>query len=180
MRKVLLVFVLFFRVMLPLDAHADACSPLQLSLFTPVQIIPKDMDVCGFRFNLIYGNNRKVSGLDIGLINRTTDTFKGLELAGLGNRGAWVYGIQAALLPLGRNYAANTIQGVQVGTGNIAMDGGAGLQVGVFNQAVNEEFKGIQIGLLNYCQSLTGIQIGLLNHAADASVPWLPIINAHF
>ena len=46
--------------------------PIQLALLTPVQLFPETDTVCGVRLNLLYGRNVSVTGLDIGLINHTT------------------------------------------------------------------------------------------------------------
>jgi len=46
-------------------------KPFQISLFTPVQIIPEDTAIKGIRINLIYGRNAAVKGIDLGLINHT-------------------------------------------------------------------------------------------------------------
>ena len=58
-------------------------KPIQLSLFNPVQIVPEDQSVKGFRFNLIYGKNATVTGLDIGLVNMTTSLETGVQLGGV-------------------------------------------------------------------------------------------------
>jgi hypothetical protein len=53
-------------------ARAQGPSPVQLSLFTPVQIVPADRSVSGLRLNLIYGKNADVTGVDWGLVNHDT------------------------------------------------------------------------------------------------------------
>ena len=53
--------------------------PLQLALYPTVQLVPFDGDFAGLRLNII-GANRNVSGVDIGLINQTDDTFGGVGL----------------------------------------------------------------------------------------------------
>ena len=57
-------------------------KPIQLSLFTPVQIVPEDQSAKGFRFNLIYGKNAAMTGLDIGLVNMSTSLQKGVQWGG--------------------------------------------------------------------------------------------------
>ncbi|NNF06228.1 MAG: hypothetical protein HKN21_05670, partial [Candidatus Eisenbacteria bacterium] len=44
-------------------------NPVNLALFNPIQIFGEDTSVEGVRVNLIYGKNRDVTGLDLGLIN---------------------------------------------------------------------------------------------------------------
>jgi len=40
--------------------------------------------------------------------------------------------------------------------------------------------RGLQIGLINYTESMTGIQIGLVNIITESVVPFFPIINFCF
>ena len=47
-------------------AFAQETKPINLALFDPVQIFKKDVPIKGFRFNLIYGNNSAMTGLDMG------------------------------------------------------------------------------------------------------------------
>ncbi|UCD94946.1 MAG: hypothetical protein JSU69_02535, partial [Candidatus Zixiibacteriota bacterium] len=47
-------------------------KPVQLALFTPVQIFPETDPIAGVRINLIYGRSVSVTGLDLGLVNHTT------------------------------------------------------------------------------------------------------------
>ena len=42
-------------------------NPIQLSLFTPVQIVDEKESIGGVRLNLFYGRNTAVKGLDLGL-----------------------------------------------------------------------------------------------------------------
>lgn len=44
-------------------------TPLQLSVWNPVQLVPDDWDVWGLRLNLPYGMNRDLYGLDVGVFN---------------------------------------------------------------------------------------------------------------
>lgn len=71
-------------------------TPLQLSLFNPVQIFEENDDVYGFRFNLLYGKNRNMFGLDLGIVNSTRH-FGGFQV-GLWNETYDVYGFQIGLI----------------------------------------------------------------------------------
>ena len=46
-------------------------SPVNLALFSPVQITAEDASVSAFRFSLLYGVNQDVTGLDLSLVGRT-------------------------------------------------------------------------------------------------------------
>ena len=46
---------------------------IQLALFNPVQIFPEENSITGVRLNLLYGSNASVTGLDVGVVNRTTE-----------------------------------------------------------------------------------------------------------
>jgi len=72
MNKFVWIFSLVLLYSLSVDVIAQE-KPVQLSLVTPIQIVPEDQSLKGFRFNLLYGKNASVSGLDIGLVNRTTE-----------------------------------------------------------------------------------------------------------
>ena len=61
-----LIFV-FMGALLPAPAAAWAWTPLQLSLWEPVQLFPEDFDVYGIRLNLAYGSNKSVAALTPGL-----------------------------------------------------------------------------------------------------------------
>ena len=66
------------------EAAADT-MPIQLSLFTPVQIFSDTTSIAGFRFNLLYGRNADMTGFDLGLVNHTTGSVQGgAVIAGFG------------------------------------------------------------------------------------------------
>jgi len=117
--------------------------PIQIALFTPVQIVPEDIDIKGFRFDVIYGRNASVTGFDVGLVNHTT--------TGLSK------GIQFSFIGLNES----DFIGWQHGFVNITKGNFEGLQVGVVNYA--NQMKGVQFGLVNYAGSGKGLQIGLVN-----------------
>ena len=84
--KQLFRFTIVLAVMLVAIFNSSTIAqekPIQLSLFTPVQIVPEDQSVKGFRFNLIYGKNAAVTGLDIGLVNMTSSLQTGVQWGGV-------------------------------------------------------------------------------------------------
>ena len=67
----ILALVLLVVASVPSDGLAEE-QPIQLSLFNPLQIRPEDTAIKYFRFNLIYGKNTSLVGLDLGLVNHLT------------------------------------------------------------------------------------------------------------
>jgi hypothetical protein len=68
-RAVLSAVALTAAVAMPLAAQE---KPIQLSLFTPIQIVPEGQGVSAVRLNLIYSVNRSVKYFDWGLVNVTS------------------------------------------------------------------------------------------------------------
>lgn len=154
-------------------------TPLSLAIFPPVQFPPSDFYVRGIRLSAIMGSNRKMSGIDLGLIgNKTDQEFKGLAIAGLFNWNSGTSKIIGAQLAIGTNYNAGEgqIYGFQASLVNKSkyMDL-YGVQVGLYNQARN--VYGLQLGLFNRAANLHGIQIGLANFNDGGQFGVSPIIN---
>ncbi len=143
-------------------ARADSKErPVQLSVINPVQLFPEEDSVTGLRFNLIYGKNVAVTGLDIGLINYTgTGTMTGLQ-----------YGLVGI--------ADSDFVGWQDNSVNVVRGYCKGLQWGVVNYA--REMKGLQLGLINYTWNMEGLQLGLINIIREGAIlPVLPLLNWSF
>jgi len=135
--------------------------PIQIALVTPIQIFPEDDHIGGIRFNLIYGRNASVTGLDVGFINHTT---KGLS-----------QGVQFGCIGL---VDADFI-GWQDNYVNITKGNFEGLQLGIYNYA--NQMNGIQLGLVNYAVNMKGLQIGLVNIIKQGGAfPVFPIVNWSF
>ena len=142
----------------PSPSDRESWSPIQFAFAYPQQMLPESVKIYGFRFNLIYGKNHSVYGVDIGLINELSHDLMGLQ-GGLNNQADRVFGLQYGVF--------NTCSKLY------------GAQAGLINKS--KSTKGCQIGLINYSDQLTGIQIGLLNHNPGGSgQPALPIINIGF
>jgi hypothetical protein len=137
-------------------------KPIQLSLFSPLQLVPESQSITALRLNLIYGNNTSVSGLDLGLVNHTTaGTSKGLcwGLVNI-NEGDFV----GAQISPGVNYNKGRAEGFQWGFVNYA-----------------GHASGFQLGLVNYAMSMRGLQIGLVNFIKQGGqFPVFPIVNWSF
>jgi hypothetical protein len=135
-------------------------KPIQLALVPPVELVPENESISGLRLN-IYGSNRNVFGVDIGLIHETKEDFHGIAFGLL----SFVHG-EARGLQLSGIYS----------TADKRM---SGLQVGMVNRSPS--MHGLQIGLANFADDMTGIQIGLWNEIKNKP-SWnvIPIINAAF
>ncbi len=178
MKKSLLIAAAVCLTALSLSAFDT--TAFQLSVWAPrVQLVPPEIAVSGLKINLPYGNNSKVTGLDIGLVsvNREQDKVD-----------AQVSALQINLW----NSTNGKFSGFQVGLFNLA-DSAAGIQIGLFNSTDNiergfavgllntsQDFRGLEIGLINYTEFLTGVQIGIINIATKSSLPFFPIINMCF
>lgn len=147
----------------------EGAYPVQLALFPPVQLVPSQEDVVGFRLNLI-GVNREVSALDIGVLNWTTGDFRGAGV-GIVNivRGD---SYEAAIGFF--NYTEGDMTGFQGiplltfwNAFNIVGARAGGLQGGLYNQA--QELCGAQIGLANVGSDANGLQMGLFNYSITNS-----------
>jgi hypothetical protein len=198
MKKIVSILLVSVGVLFVCDAQA-AVSPVSLSLLPPLQFPPSDFTVVGFRASLLWGKQRDIYGLDLGLLGNITEqtftgigiagganithgttTIIGLQLAGIANintNKTSVYGVQAALV--NSNTAAASVGGIELGVVNLAQNTNIyGLQAGIYNRAL--EVYGFQIGLVNVASSLHGIQIGLLNFHEKGAVSVSPIINIGF
>jgi hypothetical protein len=153
-----LVIVTFILICTPVQAQN---RPIQLALVTPIQIFPEDTPIVGVRFNLLYGRNVSVSGLDLGLINHTTTGMsKGLQYGLVGIADSDFMGWQDC--------------GVNVTSGRCE-----GLQWGVVNYA--NSMSGLQLGLVNFARTMEGLQIGLVNVIRQGGqFPVFPIVNWSF
>lgn len=88
-------------------------SPFQLSLITPLQIIPRKYAVFGISINALYSQNAMVGGISVGLINHAKTGMYGIS-AGLINTSPRVIGLQAGLINV-----TDRLTGMQVGLINV-------------------------------------------------------------
>ena len=109
-------------------APSSGWAPFQASFIDPAQIFSESTDVYGLRFNLFYGSNADLYGIDVGLVGSA-------EAVG---------GIQGSLA----NYTEELV-GVQIAGVHNKSERVVGLQ---FASLINEteELTGLQIGLLNF------------------------------
>lgn len=136
-------------------------QPIQLALFSPIQIFPESYSISGVRLSLIYGKNASVTGLDWGLINHNTT----------GESVGWQLGVVGLV--------EGDFMGFQDNWINVVKGDFQGLQWGVVNSA--NHAGGLQLGLVNYARTLNGLQIGLINIIKQGGqFPVFPIVNWSF
>jgi len=160
-RKLIIVSLTMLLITLVSASAVAEEKPIQLSLFTPVQLFPEDTPISGIRLNLIYGRNVSVTGLDWGLVNHTTTgKFTGVQFGFVG-------------------LAESDFLGWQDNAVNIVQGNFEGFQWGVVNYA--NYANGLQLGLVNYAASMKGLQIGLVNIIQQGGAfPVFPIVNWSF
>ena len=150
-------------------------NPIQLALFTPVQLVPEGQSVAVLRLNLIYAVNRSVKYVDLGFVNVTSGgASSGVQWAFVAiNQGSFT-GWQSAAAAVTRG----PFVGLQSGWFTSARQG-EGLQWGVVNTAAS--WNGLQLGLVNYTQRLHGVQVGLINIIRQGGTfPVFPLVNWSF
>jgi hypothetical protein len=172
LRATLSVLALAAAAAMPLAAQE---GPIQVALFTPVQIVPESQGVSVLRLNFIYSVNRSVKYFDWGLVNVTSGgPSAGVQWALVAiNKGPFT-GWQAAVGAV----TQGQFTGLQSGWFTSAKQG-RGVQWGLVNTA--EYWHGLQFGLVNYTQRLHGVQIGLINIIkTGGQFPFFPIVNWSF
>ncbi len=150
---------------LAVSAHAEAF--FQAALWPPdLQLVAPSDDVKGLRLN-IYGENRNVTGVDIGFLNVTTGNFVGWAgpvIGALYNRvDGTTTGIQWGVV----NYTQGSVLGWQNGLLNVSRAKVTGLQSGLvnWNDLTTADVSGVQLGFLNTAKHVHGVQFGFVNYA---------------
>jgi hypothetical protein len=155
------------------DEPAGGTKPIQIALWNPVQIFPEDTSILGVRLNLLYGLNRNMTGLDIGIGNHTKGDEKGLQYGLVG----FVEGSFRGWQNNAFNYS-ETFYGFQHGFYNGAHTA-TGFELGFVN--ITQDMHGFQLGIFNMTQTLYGLQIGIINVVQQKEdLPILPIVNWSF
>jgi hypothetical protein len=99
-----------------------------------------------FSFNLLYGANGGLNGLEIGgLVNYNTGKVNGVQLAGVAN--------------VNKGYTSGLMW---AGCLNLTLDDAHGVQFADINVAKGD-FNGLQAGVINYAGGLRGVQFGVIN-----------------
>lgn len=172
-QSIALAVLLLVTLLAPTVAQADN-RPINLALFDPVQIFKREHSIHGFRFNLLYGYNQEMKGLDLGLVNRAGGSVTGLQWGLVHWAEADLLGAQLGFV----NYLKGNGTGAQLSALNLA-DGFKGVQWGgIVNYA--PRVTGLQFGLVNITDQLHGLQIGLVNVAKNGFLPVFVIFNFCF
>ena len=125
-----------------LNSPATAQSrPINIALVTPIQIVPEAEAVSGFRWNILYGKNSAMTGLDIGIANHVGGHMEGVQF-GWVNLTESMVGWQDGIV----NYNTGEFEGFQWGGVN-------------YTGRIN----GLQLGIVNYAERAHGVQVGLIN-----------------
>lgn len=175
-RLMLLVLVVSAQFLV-LDSRKAAAEgnpkPVNLALLAPIQLVPQDQSVKGFRFSLLYGRNYDMEGLDISLVGLNDNDFSGVQFAAVGITKKKFTGVQWAAI----SWAGESLEGAQLGFFNGTKDM-KWIQVGTINYA--ESVEGIQLSFINFTDYLHGIQVGILNFAKNGFMPVFPLFNFNF
>jgi hypothetical protein len=156
--------------------------PLQMGLYPTLQIIHFEESVVGMRINVI-GDNRGMTGLDVGIINQTDQKFRGVQVGAVNLCKGNSQGVHVGLI----NHTNGDMKGFQGiplvswwNALNVVHGHCTGAQGGFFNEAqslggiqgglvnVAYEAEGLMAGVYNYTETLDGMHIGLINIADEA------------
>lgn len=173
----LVVTLLAGAILAPEVGAADSSTtPVQLALFSPVQIFSEDRSVAGLRLSVLLGVNQDVAGLDIAAgVTRTEGTFRGVQLAMANQVEGDCKGLQFGLT----NEVDGLLRGIQISALGSNVVGGSGAQISaLWNWA--DSLSGVQIGVLNFGGQMKGLQLGLLNFNDNGFLPVFPLFNFGF
>jgi len=147
---------------------ASGITPIQVSIWSPVQVFPADWDVIGLRLNGFYGRNSRVYGLDVGLYNHVSVSGGGGAL-GFNNTACDGNALEATILGERAGRCQRYYRsGYGCGVFGVPSCSYCGLQAGMFNYA--DRLRGVQCAILgNQAADMKGIQLSLLANVAGNS-----------
>ena len=193
MKKTLLSFATILTAF-SFSANAqNTARPIELSLWSPIQLGSTSDDVKGVRLNVFYAKNNDLSGLDVGFfgLGYNTGDVVGVQWNFIGSvvegeMAGWQTGLYTHTVGEFRglkggliNLQGDDLYGWQAGLITIADSQVVGLQTGFFNKA--GDMRGLQLGFINYADKLYGVQIGLANINVEADpLYFFPFVNASF
>ena len=130
-----------------------------------------------------------VGGLRVSVIYGECHDFDGLDLGFVGHATGHANGLQSCAvnivdgdgLGLQANWLVGYVKGEYKGfqVGTVNYaEKAQAIQIGFYNGA--QHIEGCQIGVINTTRTMIGVQIGLINVIQDNDVPFLPIINMYF
>lgn len=167
LRRLILTGILLTATLLAPTADALDCYPLQISLLPVAQIVPKEKSVCGLRLDLPWGENKSVSGIDLGIVNQA-ESVQGIEIGGVNWLAAedrnMSWGIQAGVF----NFTGTVpFTGVQLGVFN--MPAYNFFNIGGYTQSASNAATAnvIQTSLANLCMNnVNGVQVAFVGNVA--------------
>jgi len=119
-----------------------------------------------FSFNILYGLNGGINGVEIGsILNYNRGKVTGFQLSGVSNINS---GISKGFLLSGvSNICGDSTFGLLLsGVLNYSKGNSTGLQLSTINISANK-FKGFQLGVVNYAKKIKGVQLGVINILGD-------------
>jgi len=164
-----LLLILIGQITFAQEESSGKVRPVQITFGFPLGTNGiNSMDYANnFSLNILYGLNGGVLGAEMGsIINFNRGNVKGIQMSGvLDLNTGYTKGIQMAGVI---NLNSGGMEGIQLaGVSNINMSDAMGLQAAVANFVVGD-FKGIQMGVLNFAGNLKGIQLGVVNVVGNA------------
>lgn len=135
------------------EKKSGGWTPIQIALFNPVQIASETRDVYGLRFNIIYGYNRDIYGIDTGMVNKAEN----------------VYGLQIGVI---RNIVKGSMTGIQFSIVNDIDYNMNFMQIGLIDSNVKGNVNGFQTSLRSNTVGgdMTGIQTSIKENIVDGTV----------
>ena len=168
LRSLLAVFLWISFFILGPSLRAEGATPLQISVFSPVQLFDSSQSVYGLRTNLIYGHSRAVYGLDLGLFNRVDRLSAGLQVGLMNLNHASRYGLSLGLVEVN----GEDSYGLSLHLWSDTKKDVHGLQMGLlYNEG--QSFRLPQIGGWNVARSAP-LQLGFYNEVQGGS----PLLQA--
>lgn len=147
-------------------------TPVQLNLAGKAGLPWCCDSVYGVRINILHGDCDDVSWADLGVFNRARVRARGLRVGGINWGDGDVYGLSVAGVNVDK-YDAGMTAGLLNHTAN-----GDGLQAALLVNSATS-YRGVQLALfVNIAtEDFKGVQIGLLNFNLNSIIPVFPFIN---
>ena len=159
-----------------LAVSANAQAFFQAALWPDKQLVPASEDVRGIRLN-IFGQNRNMTGIDVGFAHSTTGDFVGFGgvFTLFNHVGGTTTGVQWGIV----NFTEGNVLGWQNGAINLSTAEVRGLQTAFvnWNDVGRADLTGLQLGFVNTAQHVNGIQVGFINNAATLTGVQLGLWN---
>lgn len=183
MKKIKRLSILFFAVLVGINANAQEKRAVQVTFLYPVGTAgTNSVDYANnFSFNIIGGLNGGVNGFELGSVaNINKGNVNGCQISGVCNvtsgdsKGGIISGVcnmtsgdSKGLIVSGvKNLTKGQSKGVEVsGVANVS-DSHEGLQLSTVN-FVKDHLCGSQIGVVNYAKKGKGLQLGVVNICGD-------------